>query len=81
MPASLPAPASAMRAQVLSMLSPSAEYFTRTRPILSGSWLFVTMPITRPCVQSRSALGRITSVSVRGLRPLIVKRVRKSPAP
>ena len=64
------------------MSSPSVGNFTRTRPSVSGSLMFVTIPITSPAAaQSRSAFGRITSVSVRGLRPLIAKRVRKSPWP
>ncbi len=78
MPASGPAPGSAMRAQPPSMLSPSVGNLTRTRPSESGSLTFVTSPITSPAFQSRVAFGRITSLSVRGLRPLIAKRVRKS---
>jgi hypothetical protein len=39
--------------------------------------MFVTSPTTRPLPdQSRSVFGRITSVSVRGLRPLMANRVR-----
>ena len=76
----MPAWGIATRAQVLSMVSPSAGNFTLTRPSDSGSLMFVTSPTTRP-PQSRSSFGRITSVSVREWRPEMVKRVLKLPCP
>ena len=54
-----------------SSVSDRLGYFTRTRPRCSGSLLLVTTPTTIEAVQSRLAGGRISSVSVRALRPEI----------
>ena len=56
-PRSLPALTVATRAHQPSMLSPSAGNFTRTRPILSGSLLLVTMPMTSDEAQSASRVA------------------------
>ena len=68
-PRALPAPSTAIRAQVLSSgpLVPfgSAGNLTFTRPIWSGSLLLVTSPTTRLWLQSWRSGGRIRSSSVR----------------
>ena len=64
-----------MRAHADSSLSLRLGYFTRTRPIWSGSLLLVTTPTTSVADQSRSWGGRISSSSVRLERPEIWKVV------
>jgi hypothetical protein len=71
----LPALGVAMRAQFDSSVSDSEGYFTRMRPICSGSLLLVTTPTTSVADQSRSFGGRISSSRVRDERPEIWKEV------
>ena len=68
-PRALPAPSTAIRAQLLSSVAAepvgSDGNLTFTRPIPSGSLLLVTRPTTRFWLQSRRSGGRIRSSSVR----------------
>src|SRR5262249_19670107 len=65
-----------MRAHALSASSPSAGNFTRTRPMLSGSLLFVTCPSTIPPAHVRLLFGVIMSTRLRDERPAVEKIVR-----